>query len=115
METSKRILPENPAEFISKCVKDGKIFWTYHVNMRMEGRFIPRNSILDSVDNFEIIEEYPEDKYFPSYLIRSEHGDSVFHVLFGADAEGDNVRVVTACYPNPDEWEDNLRKRRKGK
>lgn len=80
--------------------------------MRMKGRFIPRNIIFDSVDHYEIIEEYPEDKYFPSYLLRSEYEESVFHVLFAADVEDDNVRVITAYYPNPYEWDDDLRKRR---
>lgn len=112
---SKRILPENPLEFIRECVKKGNILWTYHVNMRMKARFIPRKIILDSVDNYEIIEEYPEDKYFPSYLIRSEHGGYVFHVLFAADSESDNVRVVTAYYPNPDEWDSDLKTRGKSK
>jgi hypothetical protein len=43
--------------------------WTYHVNMRLQGRFISREEILDSVSEYQIIEEYPADKYLPSYLI----------------------------------------------
>ena len=33
--------------------------------------------------------------------------------LFGADTEGQNVRVVTAYYPNAEEWEANLKTRRR--
>jgi hypothetical protein len=39
-------------------------------------------------------------------------GADGFHVLFGADVEGQNVRIVTAYYPSPDEWETDLKTRR---
>ena len=112
---SERLLPKNPLEFIRKCVKEGKIFWTYHVNMRLKGRFIPKKNILDSINNYQIIEEYPEDKYFPSYLVCSEYEEHIFHILFAADVGAGNIRIVTAYYPNPDDWENDLKTRRKNK
>ena len=81
--------------------------------MRVRGRFFPREDVLDAVDNYEIIEAYPQDKYLPSYLALAKHGGSAFHVLFATDVENDNVRVVTAYRPDPKEWEPNLRTRRK--
>ncbi len=56
-------------DFIRSCIKRRRIHWTYHVNLRLEGRIIPRELILNSVDSYGIIEEYPDDKYLPSYLI----------------------------------------------
>jgi hypothetical protein len=56
--------------------------------MRLKGRYIPRRMILESVESFEIIEAYPEDKYLPSYLVFSRHGDFTFHVLFAVDGQG---------------------------
>ena len=38
----KRELPENPLAFIQDCIKLERIVWTYHVNMRLKDRFIPR-------------------------------------------------------------------------
>lgn len=49
----------------------------------------------------------------PSYLILAQHGGKMFHVLFAVDVAGDNVRVVTAYRPNPDEWQPDLKTRRK--
>lgn len=112
MIATQRMVPEDPLKFIQGCVKDQKIFWTYHVNMRMKGRFIPRKFILDSVDNYQIIEKYPKDKYFPSYLVYSSYQDSEFHILFAADVEGNNIRIITAYFPNLIEWEKGLKKRR---
>jgi uncharacterized protein DUF4258 len=107
-----RTLPSDPLRFIQWCVRARKILWTYHANMRLEERFIVRDAVLEAVEAYELIESYPEDKYLPSYLVRSEDARGVFHVLFAADVEGDNVRVVTAYRPNPEEWEDDLRTRR---
>jgi hypothetical protein len=88
------------------------MLWTYHVNMRLQGRFIQRQTIIDAVDAYEIIEEYPKDKYLPSYLVLGQHGGDSFHVLFAVDVEGNNVRVVTAYRPSLEEWETDLRTRR---
>jgi hypothetical protein len=44
--------------------------------MRMKGRFIPREIVLDSIQHYEIIEEYPGDKYLPSYLVFSKYQDT---------------------------------------
>jgi len=105
--------PNDPLQFIQRCVRQGKALWTYHVNMRLTGRFIPRRSIVDSHADYEIIEEYPEDKYLPSYLVHSEYGGDVFHILFAVDMEGDNVRIITAYRPSPEEWEEDLKTRRR--
>jgi YgiT-type zinc finger domain-containing protein len=101
----KRKLPDDPLEFIRRCVRQGRVFWTYHVNMRLRGRFITRQAILQSNESYEILEEYPRDKYLPSYLVYSEYQSDIFHVLFALDLEGVNVRIVTAYRPNPEEWE----------
>jgi hypothetical protein len=81
--------------------------------MRLAGRFIPRETILNAVETFELIEAYPDDKYVPSYLILGRAGSDVFHVLFATNVEDDNVRVVTAYRPDPDEWHDDLKTRRR--
>lgn len=105
-------IPGDPLEFIRRCVREQKVLWTYHVNMRLRGRFIPRHVILESFADYEIIEWYPKDKYLPSYLVYSRCRGLIFHVLFAIDVQGDNVRVVTAYCPNPEEWEEDLKTRR---
>jgi len=80
--------------------------------MRFRERTIGAEAVLQAVDSYEVIEEYSEDKYLPSYLIRAEHGGSVFHIHAAADVDGDNVRIVTAYVPNPLEWDSELRTRR---
>lgn len=106
-------IPAQPLEFTQRCIRQNRIFWTYHVNMRIGQRPVTRDMIVNAVGSFEVIEEYPKDKYLPSYLIRGETGSLVFHVQVATDAADDNVRIITAYIPDPDEWNNGLRKRRK--
>ena len=109
---NERSFPDDPTMFIKDCLRSGCVFWTYHVNMRLSGRFIPRDSILKAVDTIEIIESYPADKYFPSYLVLGRLGDDAFHVLVAVDVPGDNIRIVTAYRPDASEWLDDMKTRR---
>ena len=106
---TERQLPDDPLAFVQRCVRERKVLWTYHVNMRLERRHIARTDILDAVDTYEIVEPYPDDKYLPSYLVIAADR---FHVLFAVDVLGDNVRVVTAYRPNWADWMPDLRTRR---
>jgi len=61
--------------------------------MRLAGRFIPREAILAAVTTYELVEAYPDDKYFPSYLTVARHGPDAFHVLFATD-------IIDLCISN---------------
>src|SRR2546428_4899680 len=113
--TTGRRLPTDALAFIQRCVRERKLYWTYHVNMRLAGRYISRDELLDATETYEIIESYPEDKYLPSYLLWAASAGGPFHVLFAADVDGDNVRIVTAYRPNADEWESDLKSRKEQK
>jgi hypothetical protein len=111
--TAERVLPEDPRAFIQRCVQRRQMYWTYHINMRLPGRFIRRQHILDAVSTYEVIESYPEDKYLPSYLVYAELGGEVFHILFAVDVPAEHVRVVTAYRPDPAAWEVDQKTRRR--
>ncbi len=66
-----RWLPDDPVRFIQDRIRQGRILWTYHVNMRLAERFISREAILAAVYSYELVESYPDDKYLPSYLLLS--------------------------------------------
>lgn len=104
--------PDDPLAFIRRCVVERRVYWSYHVNMRMRGRFIARDEILASAPSYEIIEANPNDKYLPSYLAYAAGSGGPLHILFAVDVEGHNVRVVTAYRPDPVQWSDDLKSRR---
>ena len=115
MTKKKSSLPIDPVRFISRCLRERKLYWTYHVNMRSIARAIPRSQILDAAGNIDLVEQYPDDKYFPSYLMlaKAKAKRDAIHILFAVDVLGDNVRVVTAYRPDLDEWEPSLLARRR--
>ena len=80
--------------------------------MRLKERFIRREMILDSVDRFEIIEEYPNDKYLPSCLVYSEYKDVKFHIHIAVDYDDRSIILVTAYIPSTDRWLEDLKTRR---
>ncbi|MBU2621437.1 MAG: DUF4258 domain-containing protein, partial [Proteobacteria bacterium] len=56
-------------EEIKVKISIGKYRFSDHAVKRMIKRAIDRYEIEDAVTAGEIIEEYPEDKYFPSCLV----------------------------------------------
>lgn len=110
--SDEREIPKDPLQFIRACVSAGRLYWTYHVNMRLAKRCISRQALLRSTPTYEIVESYPRDKYLPSYLVFFEHDDKPYHALFGVDVAGNNVRVVTVYSPALDKWSPDLKRRK---
>jgi hypothetical protein len=84
------MVPNEPLGFITRCLRERKILWTYHVHMRLEGRSMGREELLSDIKSLATVEAYPQDKYLPSYLLYGKAGDKVFHVLIATDVVGDN-------------------------
>jgi hypothetical protein len=99
--------------FIKSCIKRRRIFWTYHVNMRLKERFISRQAVLASLDSFEIIDEYPKYKYLPSYLIYAEHENQIIHIHIATDLKNDNITIITVYKPTLDKWKADFKTRKK--
>jgi len=97
---------------IKDCVKQGKILWTYHVNMRLNQRSITRENVLNAVESFELIEEYPSDRFLPSYLIYAKDNDLIFHIVAAVDETNDCITIVTAYKPTIEKWENDFKRRR---
>ena len=68
--------------------------------------------IWDSVDRFEIIEEYPNDNIFQAVLVYSEYKNVKFHIHIAVDYDDRSIVLVTAYIPSPDKWLKDLKTRR---
>ena len=84
---------------------------TLHAAKRLEQRGIVTDDILSCIHTGEIIEQYPDDYPLPSCLIfgKSVSGKPL-HVVVGSDL--DTLWIITAYYPNPDKWEDDMKTRK---
>ena len=74
-------------------------------------RLISVQEVREAIANGEIIEEYPEDKYWPSYLIYGKTAEGrPLHVQCSHPARP-LVKIVTLYEPDPVRWID-FRERR---
>lgn len=86
---------------------------TAHVIKRCKERNIDSESIINVIMHGEIIKQYEDDKPFPSCLLLGMSiNDRYMHVVVASDHV--NLQIITAYYPNIDEWEPDF-KTRKGR
>ena len=106
-------VPADPLGSIRRCLRERRVLWTHHVNLRLGPRAIMRAMVLQATDSYEIIEAYPDARFLPSYLLLGRAGSEALHVVVALDEEGDTVRIVTVYRPDPAQWKDDLKTRRK--
>lgn len=87
---------------IRQSVRQGLLFFTDHAVRQMASRDIMDTEAQEAILCGEIIEENPEDKYGPSYLIYGmTRQNRPLHVLCSAPPR---VRVITVYQPDPNAW-----------
>ncbi len=74
-------------------------------------RMISTTEVRQVIKRGELIEDYPEDVRGHSCLILG-HGDNSRPIHVVCSPKEDYLAVITAYLPNPQQWADNLRKRR---
>lgn len=90
-------------EAVQKAVAQGDYRYTAHALQRTTTRHISRIEIEEAVVKAEIIEEYPEDKYGPSFLPYGETTKQrILHIQIRLPP---SVKIITAYEPDPDQWE----------
>ena len=87
------------------------ILFTRHAVQRMFERKLSRDGVKSIVLEGEIIQSYPNDKPFPSYLILGYHNRNALHVVVGKNEESSECIVVTVYRPNTEKWSDDFKRR----
>lgn len=91
--------------------KDEKIQWRNHILIRMQQRGIKIGDVLACIMNGEIIEYYTDDYPYPSSLILGfKDEETGIHIVCAIG--NDNLWMITAYYPNKDQWSKDLKIRR---
>ncbi len=93
-------------------MKFEKIEFRVHAIRRMFERKISNQEVLKVMQEGEVIEEYPDDKPYPSMLILGFVGRRPIHVVLAVNEEENMGIVITAYQPNPLLWENNFRRRK---
>ena len=86
------------------CIRD---------RIRLAERGITVKDVINCIANGEIIEQYENDKPFPSCLVLGMAlNDKYIHVVVSSD--GEFIHLITAYYPSIKNFENDL-KTRKGR
>ena len=98
-------------EQLRKLCQDDTIVFTQHLTLRCDERGIKYNDVKETIQNGEIIEQYPSVYPYPSCLMfRQLENNKYLHVVVGF---GDGrLWIVTTYYPDEKEWESDFRTRK---
>lgn len=96
-------------EKLRKAISENKFEWRRHALQRMAERGIRQVEVLEVLLNGELIEDYPDDKPFPSALFLGHPRGRPLHVVVAFDEKG-----FWAYYePSLNHFEPNFRTRRR--
>jgi len=104
-------------DFVSKIrrlAELGALRASDHAYGRMAEKDISYRQLVASLDDAEILERYPDYRHGPCFLARHNFNDGrIAHAVWGLPGASQTVAVlVTAYWPDEDEWDDEFRRRR---
>ncbi|MEK6646987.1 MAG: DUF4258 domain-containing protein [Candidatus Firestonebacteria bacterium] len=97
---------------IKIAIEDGKIEWQRHAFERMMERNISRELVKKILISGEVIEDYPDDKPFPSALFLGWDEENPFHVVASYDSQTGYCFIITTYRPDIEHFESDYRTRR---
>lgn len=99
---------------IRDSVRNGNFKVSDHAFDEMNEDDLDLENVLHSLENGEIIEQYPKSRIAPSCLINGiDYEENPVHSVWGFFKEKLFSVLVTVYKPNNDEWMDDNKTRRK--
>lgn len=99
-------------ETIRTYIQQRNVIWTKHCLNRINQRDILILDIKTAISNGKIIEYYYDDYPYPSCLIVGKNiNGNIMHIVCGI--HNNLVYIITAYYPDSNEWEEDMKIRRK--
>lgn len=95
------------------AINRGRIEWRKHVLQRLAERGIKQKDILDVLLTGTIIEEYVDDKPYPSALFLGFVKSTPIHTVAAFDEKSSYVYIITAYKPSLNIFENDFRKRKR--
>jgi len=82
-----------------------------HALERMFERKITAEDVQAVVIEGEVVQDYSEDKPYPSRLMLGWRGTRPIHVVVAEDSEDGILIVVTAYEPDPIQWDSGFKRK----
>ena len=94
------------------AIKNDKIQWQKHALERMMERGISRDAVKDVLLSGELIENYPDDRPYPSALFYGLLKGDPFHVVAALDQNSGYCFIITTYRPDTEHFEPDFKTRR---
>jgi hypothetical protein len=91
---------------------DNIVFSDHAIN-QMFKRSISVDDVVNIIEIGEIIQEYPDDKPYPSYLILGFLNQRPLHIVMAKNDFENNCIIVTAYQPSTDIWNTDFKTKKK--
>ncbi len=88
------------------------IFFSGHAIRRIFERSIGRSQVAEVVRFGDVIDGYPDDEPFPSFLIFGFVGNRPLQVVVAVETEYKICYIITAYEPDTTVWQEDFRTRR---
>ncbi|MBW1997710.1 MAG: DUF4258 domain-containing protein [Deltaproteobacteria bacterium] len=94
-------------EDIIRSIKENKFRVTDHADEEASNDGISLREAFETIANGQIIEQYPDDKPFPSCLLFSKlkKGEPI-HTVWAFNSATDSSVLITIYRPDPQRWID---------
>lgn len=87
------------------------VVFTVHALQRIFARSISHADVHDALRDGDVIESYPDDTPYPSYLVLLRASARPIHVVVARDEGNARCYVVTVYVPDPRVWSDDFTRR----
>jgi len=98
---------------VREAVKQSRVVYRVHAIQRMFSRSISEAELVQALDRAEVVEDYPDDKPYPSALLLgfTDQGRPL-HVACAVDEKG-RLIIITVYEPDTARWERDWKMRRR--
>ena len=90
-----------------------RLVFRVHALQAMFLRRISDEEVGDVLLNGRTIEEYPEDRPYPSRLVLGWPGSRPIHVVAADNPAEQETIIITVYEPDPERWEEGFERRKR--
>jgi hypothetical protein len=94
-------------------MNEAKILFSNHAVTQMFQRNISVEEVKYVLQNGIIVNEYPDDKPYPSKLLFAVKSERALHIVCSVNNNDNIIIVITAYEPSPDIWQSDNRTRKR--
>lgn len=87
------------------------LIFSGHALCRMFERSVSPIEVRAAIDTGEIIEDYPDDTPYPSFLVLGHANGKPLHIVIGYNDLAKECYVITVYRPDPGQWENGFKVR----